>query len=129
MYTYDIDVADMFEDRTQQFEKFGIPRHDIERVRTAATDMWADGPGGWAYEWSQLAQEYADRGEHHMASLLYGCLNLRHVNVGIAAAGHNRLRREGRLKRGDIADHKNKYSSWIFQLCFLLHICECSVQC
>jgi esterase FrsA len=73
MYTYDIDAADMFEDRTDQFEKFGIPLDDIERVRAAVSDMWADAPGGWTYQWSQLAKEYADCGDHYMASLIYGC--------------------------------------------------------
>jgi esterase FrsA len=73
MYTYDIDPADMFEDRTHQFEKFGIPLDDIERVRAAVTDMWADAPGGWPHEWSKLAAEYADHGDHYLASLAYGC--------------------------------------------------------
>lgn len=73
MYTYGIDVADMFEDRTHQFEKFGIPPADIERVRAATTDMWTDGPGGWAHEWSTLANEYASRGDHYLSSLTYGC--------------------------------------------------------
>ncbi|OBH45690.1 alpha/beta hydrolase [Mycobacterium mantenii] len=73
MYTYDIDTAAMFDDRTDQFAKFGIPLGDIERVRAAVDDMWADAPGGWVYEWSCLASEYAERGEHRMASLVYGC--------------------------------------------------------
>jgi esterase FrsA len=73
MYTYDIDAADMFEDRTHQFEKFGIPLDDIKRVAAATTDMWADAPGGWVYEWSNLAQEYADRDDHYLASMIYGC--------------------------------------------------------
>jgi len=73
MYTYEIDTAAMFEDRTDQFEKFGIPRDEIERVRAATTDMWADAPGGWVYEWSKLARQYAERGEHYLASLTYGC--------------------------------------------------------
>ena len=73
MYTYEIDTAAMFEDRTDQFTKFGIPADEIERVRTAITDMWADAPGGWAYEWSKLASEHADRGDHYLASLIYGC--------------------------------------------------------
>jgi esterase FrsA len=73
MYTYDIDAQSMFDDRTAQFEKFGISRADIERVRAATTDMWVDGPGGWVFEWSRLGQHYADAGEHRMASLLYGC--------------------------------------------------------
>jgi esterase FrsA len=73
MYTYDVAAADMFTDRTHQFEKFGIPLDEIEQVRAATTDMWADAPGGWPYEWSKLATEYADRGEHYLASLVYGC--------------------------------------------------------
>jgi esterase FrsA len=73
MYTVDIDAQAMFEDRTHQFEKFGIRLADIENVRAAVTDMWADAPGGWVYEWSQLAERYADKGEHRMAALLYGC--------------------------------------------------------
>jgi esterase FrsA len=73
MYTYDIDTEAMFEDRTHQFEKFGIPLDDINKVRAQVNDMWADAPGGWVYEWSALAQSYADAGDHRMASLLYGC--------------------------------------------------------
>jgi esterase FrsA len=73
MYTYDVTAAAMFEDRTQQFEKFGIPLDDIERVGSATTDMWADAPGGWVCEWSTLARQYADREDHYLASLAYGC--------------------------------------------------------
>ena len=73
MYTYEISAAEMFTDRTDQFEKFGIPLADIERVRAATTDMWADAPGGWVYEWSKLAQKYAERGDHYLASMVYGC--------------------------------------------------------
>ncbi len=51
MYTYDIDAQAMFDDRTEQFAKFGIPPEDIERVRAAVTDMWTDAPGGWVFEW------------------------------------------------------------------------------
>lgn len=73
MYSYNVDPGAMFEDRTDQFEKFGIPRADIERVRSAVDNMWTDAPGGWVYEWSQLASEYAERGDHRMAALVYGC--------------------------------------------------------
>ena len=61
MYTYDIDAQAMFEDRTEQFAKFGIPHEDIERVRAAVTDMWTDAPGGWVFEWSRLAQAMPNR--------------------------------------------------------------------
>jgi esterase FrsA len=73
MYTYEIDAAAMFEDRAGQFAKFGIPVDEIERVRAAVNDMWADAPGGWVHEWSKLASEHTDRGDHYLASLIYGC--------------------------------------------------------
>ena len=73
MYTYEIAAAAMFEDRADQFAKFGIALADIQRVQAAVNDMWADAPGGWVYEWSKVAAEYADRGEHRMAALMYGC--------------------------------------------------------
>lgn len=80
MYTYEIDPQAMFEDRFAQFEKFGIPRADIERTGAATTDMWADGPGGWVHEWSKLAHSYANSGDHATAATAYGfakfpCLN------------------------------------------------------
>ena len=50
MYTYDIGAQSMFDDRTAQFEKFGISLDDINSVRSRVTDMWADEPGGWVHE-------------------------------------------------------------------------------
>src|SRR6202012_1388179 len=73
MYTYEVTASDMFTDRSHQFEKFGIPLDDINRVAEATTDMWANAPGGWVYEWSRLAEEYVERGEHYLASMVYGC--------------------------------------------------------
>lgn len=73
MYTYDIDPQAMFEDRTHQFAAFGIPLTDINGVRAAVTDMWADAPGGWVYEWSKLAASYAEAGDHGLAAYAYGC--------------------------------------------------------
>lgn len=49
-YTYPIDAPAMFTDRTHQFVGFGLPAADIDRVRAATTDFWADGPGGWPHE-------------------------------------------------------------------------------
>jgi esterase FrsA len=72
-YTYPIQTEAMFEDRTGQFIAFGVPAADVERMRSAISDMWLDGPGGWVYEWSALGAEYAQRGEHYLASLVYGC--------------------------------------------------------
>jgi esterase FrsA len=35
--------------------------------------MWADAPGGWVYEWSKLAESYAESGDHATAALAFGC--------------------------------------------------------
>ena len=57
----------MFDDRTHQFVGFGLPAEDVAGVRAATTDFWADGPGGWAYEFSRLAAGYAAESEHLLA--------------------------------------------------------------
>jgi FrsA-like alpha/beta hydrolase family protein len=51
----------------------GVPAADVERMRPAIHDMWSDGPGGWVPEWSALAAGYAEKGDHYLASLIYGC--------------------------------------------------------
>lgn len=86
MYTFDIDPQAMFDDRTHQFEKFGVPLDEIQQVRARVTDMWADAPGGWVYEWSQLAGRYAAAGDHRMASLVYGCAKFPCINTPSRAA-------------------------------------------
>jgi esterase FrsA len=72
-YIYPIDPAAMFEDRFEQFVTLGIPRADVQAMRGAITDMWADAPRGWVYEWSQLAQRYTEADQAYLASLAYGC--------------------------------------------------------
>ena len=72
-YTYTVDAQSMFEDRTSQFERFGVPAAEIAEARAAVNDMWRDGPGGWGYEWSKIAARHAAASEHYLASLVYGC--------------------------------------------------------
>ena len=72
-YTYSVTASAMFEDRTAQFEAFGVPASELAEVRAAVSDMWRDGPGGWAYEWSKVAARHAAAGQHYLASLTYGC--------------------------------------------------------
>jgi esterase FrsA len=72
-YTYPIETNAMFEDRAGQFVAFGVPPADVERMRSTITDMWVDGPGGWVYEWSALGAAYPAKGQHYLASLVYGC--------------------------------------------------------
>jgi esterase FrsA len=35
--------------------------------------MWTEGPGGWVYEWSLLAEEAEKKNDYLLASLIYGC--------------------------------------------------------
>ncbi len=62
-YTYDIDAKAMFEDRFEEFVTLGIPRAEVTEMRDALTEIWADAPGGWSYEWSRLALKHAEAGQ------------------------------------------------------------------
>jgi esterase FrsA len=71
-YTYDLSPAAMFEDRFDQFVTFGIPKADVETLRATISDMWADAPGGWPFEWSKFARQYMEAGKPLLASFAYG---------------------------------------------------------
>jgi esterase FrsA len=71
-YTYDLSPATSFEDRYSQFIAFGIPKADVDTLRTTIKDMWADAPGGWSYEWSAFARKYLEAGNPLLASFAYG---------------------------------------------------------
>jgi esterase FrsA len=72
-YIYNIDTKAMFEDRFDEFVSLGIPKAEVTEMRDAITEMWADTPGGWVYEWSGLARKHAEAGKMFHASLCYGC--------------------------------------------------------
>ncbi len=72
-YQWPVDVPALFEERFDQFVNWGcLPPEDVEGVRAAITQMWANAPGGWVYEWSRLAQAYAGSGNHLRAAAAYG---------------------------------------------------------
>ncbi|WP_225729231.1 MULTISPECIES: alpha/beta fold hydrolase [unclassified Nocardia] len=71
-YLWPLDVRELFEERYPQMINTGLPVPDVDAVRAAITDMWTDAPGGWAREWSKLAESYAAAGEHRQAALAYG---------------------------------------------------------
>ena len=50
----------------------GLPAKEVDAVRAAIIDMWADSPGGWVYEWSKLAASYAEASTHQLIALAYG---------------------------------------------------------
>jgi esterase FrsA len=72
-YRFDVDVATLLEGRTAQLEHLGVPAEDVAHVRGAVSQMWRNEPGGWVYEWSDVAGRHSRRGEPHLAALAYGC--------------------------------------------------------
>jgi esterase FrsA len=71
-FEWQLDPADLFRERYEQMVSQGIPRDDADAVGSAITAMWPDQPGGWAHEWSTLADRYAQRGEHAVAAQAFG---------------------------------------------------------
>jgi esterase FrsA len=49
-----------------------MPEDEVDRLGEVIVDMWADGHGGWCYEWSELADRYARAGRPQLAALAYG---------------------------------------------------------
>ena len=72
-YEFPADPDSWMVERKGQFVSMGVPAADVDTLRGAITDMWADAPGGWCYEWSKLAESYRDAGDAFKASLAYGC--------------------------------------------------------
>lgn len=71
-FTYEVEPEAMFEDRYEEFVSFGIPKADVDHLRQIISDMWADAPGGWSFEWSALAQRYHAAGNPLLAAVAYG---------------------------------------------------------
>jgi esterase FrsA len=71
-YEYPVDVKGLWSERAPQFVNLGTPKEEVDRLVATVTDMWADAPGGWCYEWSQLADRYAKEGESYHSFLAYG---------------------------------------------------------
>jgi esterase FrsA len=71
-YQWPVDPQELFGERYPQMINTGLSQPDVDAVRAAITDMWADAPGGWVYEWERLAESYAGAGSHQQAALAYG---------------------------------------------------------
>ncbi|MCP2281105.1 alpha/beta fold hydrolase [Nocardia amikacinitolerans] len=71
-FQWPVDAQGLFGERYPQMVNGGLPADEVDAVRAAVTEMWVDGPGGWAYEWSKLGARYAGEGAHHLAALAYG---------------------------------------------------------
>lgn len=71
-YQWPIEVEGLFMERSPQMVNTGLPAEDVEAARLAITSMWANDAGGWAIEWSKLAEKYAAADKHDLAVLAYG---------------------------------------------------------
>lgn len=71
-YAFPIDPAELFVERTPQMLATGIAPADLDGVRRQITDMWADAPGGWVFEWSRLARSFAESGQAGLAAVAFG---------------------------------------------------------
>ena len=71
-YQWPLDPEELFVERYPQMVNTGLPAQDADAVRVAITDMWADAPGGWVFEWSQLAERYTEERNEALATLAYG---------------------------------------------------------
>jgi esterase FrsA len=71
-YEYPVDVKGLWSERAGQFVALGTAKEEVDRLTQTVTDMWADAPGGWCYEWSKLADQYARSGQSFRAMLAYG---------------------------------------------------------
>ena len=71
-YQWPQEPEDLFIERYVQMTRTGLPVGDVDRVRGLISDMWADSPGGWVYEWSQLGSRHASQGHHDLAALAFG---------------------------------------------------------
>jgi hypothetical protein len=71
-FTFPVNVEELIGERASQWIGIGVPAQVIADVQSRVVDMWLDGPGGWAYEWSAAASDAEQTGELVQASLLYG---------------------------------------------------------
>jgi len=71
-YTFDADPRSIVAERRSQFIALGTSAEVIDSVAAKVEDLWADGPGGWPFEWSLAAEEAEATGDLLGASLLYG---------------------------------------------------------
>lgn len=71
-FPFPLKPENLFEERKAQFINWGIPKDKVDKVEAQIKDMWDEGPAGWVYEWSQLAQDFVDEGNHGVAAYCYG---------------------------------------------------------
>src|ERR1700759_4075186 len=71
-YQWPLDPQELFVERYPQMVNTGLPVQEVEAMRATISDMWANAPGGWVFEWSRLGARYSDEGNEQLATLAYG---------------------------------------------------------
>lgn len=72
MFTFPLNPSDLFNERSRQFQSWGIPRSTIKEVQYAIQDMWREAPGGWTHEWFQRGKQAEQQGKMLRAAACYG---------------------------------------------------------
>ncbi|MFE2996689.1 alpha/beta hydrolase [Nocardia sp. NPDC059246] len=71
-FTFPIDAQELIDERAAQWIGQGVQPGVVQQVRGRITNMWLDGPGGWAHEWSAAATQAEQDSDPLSAALLYG---------------------------------------------------------
>ena len=71
MFTFPLNPADLFHERFDQMQMWGIPPAIIQKMETTIDDPWREAKGGSAFEWSQQANAAEATGQWLLASDCY----------------------------------------------------------
>jgi len=71
-FPFDLDARELLAERRGQFLGWGMSRRTLAEAESRVADAWGEGPGGWVFEWSRLAEQHELRGAGRQASLAFG---------------------------------------------------------
>ncbi len=72
MFTFPLEPAELFEERTRQMVSWGIPKSTVAAVRGQVRDMWSDDQSGWVPAWAVQAERAERDGRWLLAALCWG---------------------------------------------------------
>jgi esterase FrsA len=72
VFTFQLDPAEVFEERATQMVGWGIRKSTVAAARHSIRDMWGEGEASWVGEWSREAERAEREGEWLQAALLWG---------------------------------------------------------
>src|SRR5437763_6842344 len=90
MFTFPLDLDELFTERTRQFVGWGIPPRVVQAVRDEVDDAWSDAPGGWTPTWERRAQEAESKDDWLLAALCHGAAKFPCLATPSRAAAYRR---------------------------------------